>query len=202
MCCEYKNVFMIHKYIQTRACMSCPLQVLRRQLYNIYHRKISVVVRSVHLGPTPKRPKQKGRAPQDLLGLDLDADPRRRDLPNHLVATNSSPSCGMDDRFASMDQNFRDSRWKLQIFEIDVPYPNFMFRFHVRSTRVPSEKQTWQAGKNYIEVIEAISATKCCLFHWEMVPDFWTHIARNRQNRIRWECKPAENLKESFVGRP
>ena len=173
--------------------MSCPLQVLCKQWYNIYHRQISVVVRSVHLGPTPWIAQTEGRsAPQDLLGLDLDADPRRRDPPNHLAATNSSPSCGMDDRFA-----FDGSR-----FPIDVPYPNFMFRFHVRSTRVPSEKQTWQAGKNYIQVIAAISATKCCLFHWEMVPDFWTHIARNRQNRIRWECKPAENLKESFVGRP
>lgn len=94
-------------------------------------------------------PKQKGRAPQDLLGLDLDADPRRRDPPNHLVATNSSPSCGMDDRGllrwikifrtpGESSPNFKKS----QIFEIDVPYPNFMFRFHVRSTRVPSEKQT------------------------------------------------------------
>ena len=169
--------------------MSCPLQVLRKQLYNIYHRKIYAVVRSVHLGPTPKTAQTEGRsAPQDLSGLDLDADPRRKDPPNHLVATNNSPSC-LDDRICFAGSRF--SGHQVKVHEISRNWESLRLMFHiqtscsgshVRSTRVPSEKQTWQAGKNYIEVIEAISATNCCIFHWEMVPDFWTHIATNGQN--------------------
>ena len=59
----------------------------------------------------------------------------------------SSPSC-LDDRgllrwikiFRTPGESSPDFK-KSGIFEIDVPYPNFMFRFHVRSTRVPSEKE-------------------------------------------------------------
>ena len=115
--------------------MSCPLQVLRKQLYNIYHRKIYAVVRSVHLGPTPKTAQTEGRSPpQDLLGLDLDADPRRRDPPNHLVAIDGSRFSGLQVKVHQISRNRKSLRL---MFHIQTSCSGS----HVRSTRVPSEKE-------------------------------------------------------------
>ncbi len=104
------------------------------------------------------------------------------------------PEVPASSRFASMDQVFflEYSRWKLTkfqekwIFEIDVPYlPDFMFRFHVRSTStgVPSEKQTWQTGKIYIEVM---FRDKMLPFPLGNGPWFWHPYRNASTNGIRW----------------